>query len=370
MFGANYYNSLVSDVLALNFQRLGVVGERPPVFSSRGGVLETKGHALYGSLGYDLTDSLNVLAELRYTIDDQDFVGTGSSAGADGRQTFRYLTPRFSINWEASPNFLVYATAARGVKTGGFNANAAGSEYFAFSEETNWTYEAGVKSTLMNGTLVANADVFYVDWRDIHAQTQIPNGTLSVVDNNGDAEVKGIEAQFVFNVTNDFQLSASGALLDPTYKGGVVDGEVAFICGEIDGSTVVDSNCTASVDGNQVARTTDKQFALAGSYTIPEIARGVDAYIRADYSWQAGKYSTSLNQQNQGDISLLNGRVGLTFGDFELGLWGKNLLQSEYIARSTVVASTADGGPNSGVSYTRIYPGQRRTYGVDLIARF
>ena len=287
-----------------------------------------------------------------------------------GGQTFKYLTPRFSLNWQTSPDLLVYATAARGYKTGGFNSNAANTDYFAFGAETTWTYEAGVKVTLLDGALLANANLFYIDWQDIHAQTQLPFSTLAVVDNNGDAEVKGIEAQIVFNVTRNFQLSANGALLDPKYKDNVVDGEVSFICGEIAGSTVLTSNCTSSVGGNQIARTTDKQFALSGSYTIPDISDGVDAYIRADYSWQAGKYSTSLNVQNQGSISLLNARAGIKFGYMEVAIWGKNLLQDKYLSRATVVASTADGGPVSGVSYTRIYPGQRRTYGVDLTARF
>lgn len=371
MAGVNHYSSLVSDVLALNFQRLGATpGTRPPVFSSRGGILRTKGHAIYGMVGYEFTPTLSAQGEMRYTIDDQSFDGTGSSLGVLGKQTFKYATPRVSLNWKADPNLLVYATAARGVKTGGFNANAANSAFFAFGEETNWTYEFGFKSTMLDGALTANANVFYVDWQNIQAQTQIPGGTLSVVDNNGDAEVKGIEAQLVYNLTPNLQFSASGALLDPKYKGGVLDGEVAYICGEIAGSTVLTSSCTASVDGNQIARTTDKQFALAGSWTIPDIAQGVDGYIRADYSWQAGKYSTSLNLQDQGEISLLNARAGLKFGQFEAAIWAKNLLQDEYIARATVVASTADAGPASGVSYTRVYPGQRRTFGVDLTARF
>tara|TARA_R110001606_G_scaffold83929_6_gene191094 strand:- start:3706 stop:6015 length:2310 start_codon:yes stop_codon:yes gene_type:complete len=370
MFGFNYYNSLVSDVLSLNFQTLGETSAYPPVFSSRGGILRTKGHAIYGSLDYKITPTLSALAELRYTIDDQTFDGTGSSAGVSGGQTFKYLTPRFSLNWQTSPALLVYATAARGYKTGGFNSNAANTDYFAFGAETNWTYEAGVKSTLLDGALLASANIFYIDWQDIHAQTQLPFSTLAVVDNNGDAEVKGVEAQLVFNVTRNIQLSANGALLDPKYKDNVVDGEVSFICGEIAGSTVLTSNCTSSVGGNQIARTTNKQFAVSGSYTIPDISAGVDGYIRADYSWQAGKYSTSLNVQDQGTISLLNARAGVKFGDMEVAIWGKNLLQDKYLSRATVVASTADGGPVSGVSYTRIYPGQRRTYGVDLTARF
>jgi iron complex outermembrane receptor protein len=372
MAGINYYDSLVSDVLTLNFQKLGVTPGTafPPVYSSRGGILKTKGHALYGMLGYELTDQFNVQAELRYTIDDQDFIGTGAALGVSGHQTFKYLTPRFSVNWKPSTDVLVYASAARGVKTGGFNSNAANTDYFTYGAETNWTYELGVKTSWLNGMLTANADVFYVDWKDIAAQVQLPFSTLAVVGNNGDAQVKGIEGQIAFNPTRNIQLSASGALMDPKYKNGVVDGEVSYICGEIAGSTVTSSNCTSSVGGNQIARTSKQQFALGAGWTVPDIVDGLDGYIRADYSWQSGKYSTSLNTQNQGSISLLNMRAGLKFGNYELAVWAKNLLQDEYISRATVVSSTADGGPTSGVSYTRIYPGERRTLGADFSVKF
>lgn len=372
MVGVNYYDSLVSDILTLNFQTLGTEPGTsfPPVYSSRGGILKTKGHAIYGMLGFEITPQFNIQGELRYTIDDQDFSGTGSALGVEGHQTFKYLTPRLSVNWKPSTDLLVYATAARGVKTGGFNANAAATEYFTYGAETNWTYEAGVKTSWLGGALTINADVFYVDWKDINAQKQLPFSTLSVVGNNGNAEVKGIEGQIAYNLTRNIQLTASGALLDPKYKNGVIDGEVSFICGELANSTVDESMCTSSVGGNQIARTSDKQFALGGAWTIPDIVDGLDGYVRADYSWQAGKYSTSLNMQNQGSISLLNARAGLKFGNYELAIWAKNLLQDKYIARTTVVSSTADGGPTSGVSYTRIYPGQRRTIGADLSVRF
>jgi iron complex outermembrane receptor protein len=372
MLGLNYYDSLVSDILELNFQLVGVKPgtTRPPAFSTRGGTLKTKGHAVYGMLGYQLTPQLNVQAELRYTIDDQEFVGGGSALGATGRQTFNYLTPRFSVNWKPADAVLVYATAARGVKTGGFNANAVNTEFFTYGAETNWTYEAGIKTSWFGGALVANADVFYVDWMDINAQKQLPFSTLSVVGNNGDASVKGIEAQIAYKPTRTLSFTASGALLDPKYKSGVIDGEVSFICGELANSTVTSSNCTSNVGGNQIARTSDKQFALGAAWNVPDIVDGVDGYVRTDYSWQSSKYSTGLNLQKQGAISLLNARAGLKYGNFELAIWAKNLLQEKYISRATVVASTADSGPVSGVSYTRVYPGERRTLGVDLSVQF
>ncbi len=368
--GMNHFRSSVSDGLTLGFQPLGEPNALPEVFSSRGGTLKTTGFGVYGSLGYEFSPQFNVLAELRYSVDDQTYIGRGSVAAARGKQSFSYASPRFSANWKPNDDLLVYATAARGLKTGGFNSNAANTSFFSYGAETNWTYEAGVKSTLLGGRLIANLNGFYVDWRDLQAQTQMPFSTLSVVANNGDASVKGIEGQLVYNFTRNLQLSVNGALMDPKYKGGMMDGEVAFICGEIPGSTVITSDCTSNVAGNQIARTSDKQAAVAGSWTIPDLFSDTDGFIRADYSWQSSKYSTALNVQRQGAISLLNARAGLRWNGVEFAIWAKNLLQERYLSRATVVASTADGGPLSGASYTRIYPGERRTFGADVSYRF
>lgn len=109
---------------------------------------------------------------------------------------------------------------------------------------------------------------------------------------------------------------------------------------------------------------------LSGNWTIPDLTTGVDGYLRADYSWQSAKYSTSLVGQNQGVIALANVRAGLKRDGYELSIWAKNLFDRKYVSRATVVASTADGAPISGVSSTRVYPGERRTWGVDISASF
>ena len=50
---------------------------------------------------------------------------------------------------------LLYATASIGVKTGGFN-NAITPSQRAYDEETNWTYEIGLKTVLMQHRMLFN----------------------------------------------------------------------------------------------------------------------------------------------------------------------------------------------------------------------
>ncbi|WP_375194333.1 TonB-dependent receptor [Sphingobium sp.] len=367
--GVYYFNSRISDTLELSAQPLGQPTAQPIAFSQRGGNLKTKGWALYGSLAYDFTERFNAQLEMRYNDETQDFKGRGSAASANGSQDYKYLTPRLTLNYKLD-GALLYGSVARGYKTGGFNSNAFGLPQFAYDEETNWTYELGVKSNPLRN-LQLNATVFYIDWKDLQAQVQIPSSTLAVVQNNGGATSYGVELEATYNFTPDLYLRLSGTKLKPTYDDDVLDGEVAAPCGDITGTQISVKGCSYAVGGNQLARTTDFQAAVSGGYTVRDILPGTDAYVQADYSFQKSKYSDSLNFQEQGDIELVNVRAGLQPSEgVDISLWVKNLFDYHYNARATVVGSVADGSPLSGITYTRIYPGERRTWGVTASYRF
>lgn len=367
--GAYYFDSKVADILELSGQPVGQPNATPVAFSQRGGILETQGWAIYGSAAYEFSNAFNVQLELRYNDEKQDFSGRGSAAAARGSNDYKFLTPRLTLNYQMD-DALIYASVARGYKTGGFNSNAFGLPQFIYGEETNWTYELGLKSNPVTG-LQLNGAVFYIDWNDLQAQVQIPTSTLNVVQNNGGARSYGVEFDATYNFTPDLFLRLSGTKLRPTYKDGVLDGEVAAPCGDLIGTQITVKGCSYAVGGNQLSRTTDFQFAISAGYTARDIVSGVDAYIRGDYSYQESKFSDSLNFQRQGDISIANARVGVEpMEGVDISLWVKNLFDFKYNARATVVGSVADGSPLSGITYTRVYPGERRTWGLTASYRF
>ena len=367
--GVYYFDSTISDILELSAQPVGQPNAQPVAFSQRGGNMNTEGWAVYGSVAYDFTDRFNAQLELRYNDETQDFSGRGAAAAAVGSQDYKYLTPRLTLNYKLD-DALIYGSIARGYKTGGFNSNAFGLPQFAYGEETNWTYELGIKSNPVRN-LQLNATVFYIDWKDLQAQVQIPSSTLAVVQNNGGATSYGVELEATYNFTRDLYLRVSGTKLKPSYKDSVLDGEVAAPCGDITGTQITVKGCSYAVGGNQLARTTDFQAAISGGYTARDILPGVDAYVQADYSFQESKYSDSLNFQEQGDIELVNVRAGVQPQEgVDISVWVKNLFDYKYNARATVVGSVADGSPLSGITYTRVYPGERRTWGVTASYRF
>ena len=82
---------------------------------------------------------------------------TNSLAEGDlGTQRFDYFTPRVNLSDQVTENMLLYALVAKGVKSGGYNADAPfeGDRYYDVEE--NWTYEIGGKFTLWDSRATVN----------------------------------------------------------------------------------------------------------------------------------------------------------------------------------------------------------------------
>ena len=367
--GLYAFDSSISDGLLTYYATLGNENELNLTLA-RGGTMNLSGKAIYGTVDYDISDRLTLSVEGRYSNETQDYQAIAATGGAKGSQDFSYFTPKASLKFQYSPNTMFYASAAHGYKIGGFNSQAAGTSSFSFDPETNWSYEAGVKSTMFDRKLQFSSSVFYIDWSDIQVQGAIPGASLAVTQNNEGATSYGIEWESSYFVTPSLSLRTSFALMDPTYKDGTEDAEVAAACGRMIGTTITVPGCSIDVGGKQLSRTTRAQYSVGGEWNIPQLIAGFDGYVRADYSWQEAKPSTSLNWDTQGDIGLTNLQAGLQNGNVTIAAWVRNLFDEEYLARATFTPSTLDGAPVTGVVHTRVYPGERRTMGVRVSYSF
>ena len=90
----------------------------------------------------------------------------------DQEKSFTDVSPQFTAAYHVSPSQMIYATAARGFKAGGFNAaSPSGSE--SYDPEHAWNYEVGVKTLLGSSRVSLNGSLFFIDWDDL--QVYLPN---------------------------------------------------------------------------------------------------------------------------------------------------------------------------------------------------
>jgi len=123
---------------------------------------------------------------------------------------FREYTGHATVDWTPKFDFtdqtLIYATFSRGYKAGGFNPGVEAdiSVPQTYAPEFINDYELGTKNTLLNGTLQANADLWYYDYTGLQV-SEIENNTS--VNQNINATLYGAEGEFVWAPIEQLQLS-------------------------------------------------------------------------------------------------------------------------------------------------------------------
>lgn len=120
-------------------------------------------------------------------------------------------TPRFAVNYKFNEDLLLYVSATRGFKSGGWNARGTSpSAVLPFNPETVWSYEAGFKSEWFNRKLRANVNVYREDVTNLQTPSGIVNpttGAISFVTRNfADYRNTGVEAEFTVVPTRGLNL--------------------------------------------------------------------------------------------------------------------------------------------------------------------
>ena len=84
-------------------------------------------------------------------------------------------TPHFALNYKVSDDVLVFATATRGFRSGGYNVRGGDISSFApFFAEKVWSYEVGTKSEFLDRRLRANITLFDTEVTGF----QLPSGGM------------------------------------------------------------------------------------------------------------------------------------------------------------------------------------------------
>jgi len=322
---------------------------------------DTEAWAVYGQVGYDLTDSLNLHGSLRYTDEDKDidYLSTVIIGGVpvalgdvEGFETSldENWSGHIGLDWSFTDHVLLYARFSRGVKSGGFFAAFTDNndQLTPYDEEINDAFEIGVKSNPTE-TLQINAAAFFYDYQDAQGTIQVesassPGGTISTIGTVGDAEHYGVEVDLLWAPLGlpGFELGVAAAWLDA----------------EIDDSDEFSFDQTGGLVGEsqlQPLEGLDREFSPEWSYTINArqevtFADSLLGTISANYSWRDDPLTRDmrLTDVDYGLIQvesygLLSVRVALAHLDqgWEIAVRGDNLTDEEY-----ATISDGDGGGN------------------------
>ncbi|HEY1725860.1 MAG TPA: TonB-dependent receptor [Steroidobacteraceae bacterium] len=121
------------------------------------------------------------------------------------------VVPRANITFKFTPDLMVYATYSRGFRPGGVNRTAAPG-FGPYQPDYLDNYEIGWKTEWFDHRLRWNGAVFLEDWRNFQFSFLGPN-SLTVVENAGNARVKGVENEIEWAPVRELRLSANFTFL-------------------------------------------------------------------------------------------------------------------------------------------------------------
>ena len=185
--------------------------------------------SVFGQGTLNLTDAFRAIGSLRYThtSKDGDFAARliyGPFAirpisSAEGSISEGNVDPSITLQYDVAPRVMLYATYGRGSKSGGFVSNTLGTTdaTFTFAPERSTNYEAGIKSTLADGAVVANVSVYKTQFKDLQVSVYQPESSSYLTGNAASATSKGIEGSLSIFPFRNFDITASGAYQDIKY---------------------------------------------------------------------------------------------------------------------------------------------------------
>jgi iron complex outermembrane recepter protein len=275
-------------------------------------------------------------------------------------------TPSINVQYDLTPDIMLYATYTEGYKAGGFDARgingasgtgadnpfgygpiARGGDNFEYSQEEAETIELGAKMTLLDGTAELNAAFYQTDYTDM--QVSIYDGTFGFnVFNAGEATVRGMELDGRWRPTQNILLTAGLAYLDfewTEYSEAVCPG-----VGSATLSSSGSGNCDAK--GSENLQTPEWTANLSASHTLP-VGDSMELRSTLDANFKDNHYtSNDLDARGEQSASTIyNMRFALASTDdtWQVALIGKNLTDKRImnynvsLTQGAVAGTDADG---------------------------
>ena len=258
-----YVNSFALDYASAILGSFGTLaGGAPPSYFAtsmyRNNSLEAnlESFGVFGEIYVDLTERLTFTGGLRYNDDKKDVTArttlisflnpyandgepfdspitplTGPSGlfdadpGTPGEQLTQFrevgfdeITGRAVLDYEVTPDNSIYASYARGYKSGGINPPL--SPVFdvaeSFGSETIDAFEIGSKNTFANGALQLNATAFYYKYSGLQLSRIVARTS---VNDTIDADIWGVELESVIRPDPDWLVNLTFSYLNAEVAG-------------------------------------------------------------------------------------------------------------------------------------------------------
>ncbi|PXA98311.1 TonB-dependent receptor [Nostoc sp. 3335mG] len=250
-----------------------------------------------------------------------------STAGLAAAYEANEWQPRATLTKRWTPDFMTYASIAKGVRGGG--QNGPGAPNLTYQGDSVWTYEIGSKASAFDGRLTANVAAFYNDYKNFiganalapstirNPATGQPVGFVAINLNSGDVESYGAEAELSFNINRLWRVYGNATLLH---------------------ARVTDASQFRALTGydypgNRILFVPDANYAVGTNLRLP-FHRDQAIVFDANLIGKGSRTGASLDAASVPILEayhLVNASVTWQAGPLEFGAFATNLFDEKYL---------------------------------------
>ena len=363
--------------------------------------------AIFGSVGFDITEALTLSIELRREeetldiassviqeappLDPNDPVGSAQPFGGAEiplSAEFTATLPRVILDYKVSEDTMLYASYSEGNNPGGFNTEVIQMEPTvalpAFQAENPGigynieqaeleSWEVGGKHTFANGRGFLNGAVYYMEWTNQRfgnfARDQDSNGDGVFIpgsdrlgqqidfQGNGSTDIWGFEVAGSYAFSENW-IASVGYNYTKTEIKEFLDSPSARVLGDSDAS------------GNEIAQAPQHTATVSVDYVQPSGSlfgqEGGEWFARWDAWYQSEAYTWVINLAESEAAWLHNLRGGWRNDRFSVTAWVENVFDDDPVLASR---RTTGSFLTGALGYFVSLP-EPRTFGVTFTAHF
>jgi iron complex outermembrane receptor protein len=263
--------------------------------------------ALSAKYNYHIADNLTLTAGVRYQESKRRFDRTLNNFGAaptqaDASNKWKKFLPLVSLSYFMEDQSLLYFTYSKGFRIGGYNYRSDDT-LEPYKEQVTTSYEIGYKKSFENG-LMLNTTIYYNTIKDMRVVT-FSDTFVNFISNAPKAYSYGLELDMRYQKDN-LLLYGSLGLNQAKYETLMIDG--------------------VDYSGNDVLEVPDATASLGLRYDIRD-----NLYINASLSYMGRRYYNPQNSAIEEGYSVSNLALGYRHKGWEVELYGKNILDKEYV---------------------------------------
>lgn len=299
--------------------------------------------ALFGQAEWRLAPQWTVSASLRYTEESKDYAGGSfdidpyglsritvafpnvGGEGLFGTPTFddEDVSGKVSLTWQPRDRAMVYLSAGKGFKSGGFDGSGITEEhsFTPFDSEKVWAYELGTKLTSPGGLVSFNGAAFFYDYEDqqVLALQDLGGGIIeAVIQNAAASEVYGLDMELALRPTDRLTLRLNGTWTETEVKEWVS----------------ADPQETLDHLGNELPGSPKLSYTASADWKLP-LANGFQLGALAWVTYADGAFRDIENtpELKSEDRTLVNLRLELANPDRGISVYayGHNIFDEDYV---------------------------------------